>query len=569
MFKSYKNNRKSFLLWGGSLGAIAIIATNFITAQSVSNDRRNQASSYDQTRGEHYPGRLPYSRVRPVSRGAEASAVSTVRMGSQPVRSQPSPTGFGPSHSTVIRDGLKYVIGSMSFPTGLRAHDGLLLEKIVPAEMMVGTPFSYEYRVTNLTPHPIHVVRLMDQVSSGFRIRQSVPQPASTAGGVVVWDIGKLEGNASRKVRIQGVAAAEGIVTTCGWATYSPVLCEPIRIVKASLQVVKNGPAEVSICDPIQYTIRVKNTGSSTLTGVRLVERMDDGVSLEGRGEVAFDIGTLEPGETRQVAVSARAERTGTFVNRVMATSAQGVTAEDSVSTVVLAPEIAVSCEAPKVRFIGRPVEVCFKVANQGSAVADNAAVEALVPEGGSVRGVTGGGRIVGDRIQWNLGELAPGENKAVCAQLIFGTAGIFRLAGQVQADCVDPVRTVCQTEIRGVPGVLLEVIDLGDPIEVGATGTYEITVTNQGTAMDTNIAIQCVLEPAQEFVSASGATRGVEVEPRIIRFPPLPSLAPKQIARWRVVVRAVSREDVRFKVTLKTDQISRPVEETEATNQY
>ena len=74
----------------------------------------------------------------------------------------------------------------------------------------------------------------------------------------------------------------------------------------------------------------------------------------------------------------------------------------------------------------------------------------------------------------------------------------------------------------------------------MGATDTDEIAVTNEGTAMDTNIRIEC-----------------------------LASLAPNQTGRWRVVVRAVSREDVRFKVSLKTDQFSRPVEETEATNQY
>ena len=552
---------------GVCLGLAAFIAGELITAQTVNNDRRNRGSTYDQTRGEYYTGRSPYTQSGAVRPASEAEVVETIAP-AQPERQVPS-SGFGPSHSTVMRDGLKYVVGSMSFPTGLRNHDGLLLEKIVPAEMMVGQSFTYEYRVTNLTSYPIHMVRLMDQVSTGFLVQKADPAPTSTSGGIVLWEIGKLDGNESRKIRIQGSANDEGVVTTCGWASYSPILCEPIRIVKAALQVVKNGPAEVSICDPIDYTIGVKNSGSSTLTGVKVIDQMDEGISANGQRQVSFDIGTLEPGQTRQVSVNARAARTGNFTNRVQVTSAQGVTAEDQVTTRVLAPALQISCEAPSVRFIGRPVEVCYNVTNPGTAIAENATIEALIPNGGTVRGVTEGGRVSGDRIQWNLGGLAPGESKTVCAQVVFGVGGRFRLAAQAQADCVDPVGAACETEIKGVPGVLLEVIDIEDPIEVGATDTYEIAVTNQGTAIDSNITIECFMEPSQEFVSATGSTPGAEVEPLVIKFQPLATLAPKQTARWRVVVRAVAQEDVRFKVSLTTDQISRPVEETEATNQY
>ncbi len=537
MLKAFKNTRTPGFLLALGLGVVALIAVELMTAQNAG------------TGGE--------------GRDSELASISdsSYRAGGQ--------RRFGPSHSTVERDGLKYVVGSMSFPTGVRGHDALLLEKIVPAEMMAGKAFTYEYRVTNLTPYPIHQVRLMDQVSSGLRIRQSDPSPVSTDGGIVVWELGELEGEASRKVRIQGVAQDEGVVTTCGWATYSPVLCEPIRIVKAALQVVKEGPSEISICDPLNYTLAVKNTGTSTLTGVRMVDTMEEGVSADGRQQVSYDVGTLEPGQVRQVSLSARAARTGTFTNRVRASSAQGVTAEDSVTTTVVAPALRIVCEAPAVRFIGRPVDVCYQITNPGTAATRNAVVEMIVPQGGSVRGVTEGGQAASDRVRWQLGALEPGESRTVCAQVTFGAAGVFRFAGQVRADCLDPVSSVCQTEVRGVPGVLLEVIDIEDPIEVGATDTYEIAVTNQGTAVDSNIVIQCALEEAQEFVSASGATQGQQIEPRIIRFQPLPVLNPKQTARWRVVVKAVAREDVRFKVTLTTDQISRPVEETEATNQY
>ena len=47
-----------------------------------------------------------------------------------------------------------------------------------------------------------------------------------------------------------------------------------------------------------------------------------------------------------------------------------------------------------------------------------------------------------------------------------------------------------CTTEVVGVPAILLEVVDVEDPVEVGKEAVYDIKVTNQGSAIGTNIRI-------------------------------------------------------------------------------
>ena len=84
----------------------------------------------------------------------------------------------------------------------------------------------------------------------------------------------------------------------------------------------------------------------------------------------------------------------------------------------------------------------------------------------------------------------------------------------------------------------------------------------------DTDIAIVCTLEENETYVSSSGATRG-RLEGNKITFQPLGSLAPKAKAQWNVVVKAVKAGDVRFTVTMNSDQLTRSVEETESTNLY
>ena len=133
---------------------------------------------------------------------------------------------------------------------------------------------------------------------------------------------------------------------------------------------------------------------------------------------------------------------------------------------------------------------------------------------------------------------------------------------------CAPLAASSCSTEIRGVPGILIEVVDVEDPVQVGENVTYIITATNQGSIPGTNLKLTCMLPPAQEFVSASGMTRG-EAQKRTIHFEPLPMLGPKERASWQVVVKAVQQADARFRTEVLSDQFERPIIEMESTHQY
>jgi len=500
---------------------------------------------------------------------SSSAATSEPAPAPAPAPAVTSGSGFGPSYTTVDHNGIQHVKGSMSFPTGVRGHDGLLLEKTVPAEVMVGQTFSYQYNVINLTPYPIHEVMVHDRVTGNFTLDSSSPQASNVSGGVATWNIGELGPREAKTISVTGKAAEEGVITGCGWASYSPILCEPIRVVKADLELVKTGPAKVTICDPIPYTVTVRNTGSSVLTNVQISDNMEDGLrSATGGQSASFDIGTLQPGQSREVTLAATATRTGEFTNVAKATSDQGVEAEDSVTTIVTAPSLSITCNTPDQRFVGRPIEVCATVTNSGNAASEGTVVEVDVPAGASFRGASSGGQLVGNKVVWNLGSLAADGSTEVCANFVGTTVGTLTFNASANGGCADPASSSCTTEVSGIPAVLLEVIDIEDPIEVGSNETYEITVTNQGSADDTNITIVCTLEDSQSHVSSGGATSS-SVSGSVISFAPLPRLAPGAKAKWTVVTKAVSAGDVRFSVQMDTDNIKRPVNENESTNQY
>jgi len=231
-------------------------------------------------------------------------------------------------------------------------------------------------------------------------------------------------------------------------------------------------------------------------------------------------------------------------------------------------PALGVECSAPAELLPGRPIRVCLTVRNSGDGPESGVKVRLPIPEGTVLSGATAGGRAEGSEVVWDVETLGPGSLQEVCAILTTDRLGTFAFSAIAQGAKSAEAKTSCSTFIRGVPAILLEIVDLEDPIEVGGQVTYVIRVTNQGSAAGTNVRVKCVLADSQDYVSGSGATV-LGVEGRVLTAEKIPSLAPKDVAEWRLVVRAAKEDDARFSVELSSDQFELPIHENESTRQY
>jgi hypothetical protein len=479
-----------------------------------------------------------------------------------------SGAGYGPSHSTFEEGGVTYVRGSMAFPTGLRESSGLLLEKVVPAEVMLGQPFSYEYRVINLTDFPLADVVVMDKVTDNFRTTDATPPAASVQGGIATWRWEQLGPRETKTIRVTGTASTETTIITCGWATYSPILCEPIRVVQPAVELVKTMPSQVLQCDPIPVRLVVRNSGSSTLTTVRVTDNLPSGLTTDaGQSSVSFDAGTLAPGQSKEFTFNAKASSTGNYNNTAQVTTAQGVQADASASVTVVKPVLTIACDAPEHAIFGRNFEMCLTVRNTGDAPSEATVISAAL-SGGTFVSATDGGTVSAGTVTWNIGSLAPGDTRKVCVTVVADAGSTVNINATARGTCADQVDTSCRTQVAGVPGILLEVVDDVDPIPVGSTTTYTIRVTNQGNSPITNVRVTARRdEDSQEVVSATGVTQPTQIAEGV-GMAVLPTLAPKQTVEWKVVMRATKAENALFTVTLNSDQL-REAMETESTNQY
>ncbi|RMF74153.1 MAG: DUF11 domain-containing protein [Planctomycetota bacterium] len=247
-------------------------------------------------------------------------------------------------------------------------------------------------------------------------------------------------------------------------------------------------------------------------------------------------------------------------------TTAYGAVADELAFQNAGAPMVQITKNCPQLRYLGREAVFEIVVTNSGGGAAQNVVVTDRITGNIQFISADNDGKRQGNDIVWRLGTLPAGESRTLTARFRCTTIGTIRNAASVTycAEAMDE----CELEVKGIPAILIECVDDPDPIELNGELTYTITVTNQGTAIGTNIAITCTLPPEEEYVSSTGPTSAT-ADGKTITFAPLATLAPKAKATYTVRVKGVGTGDVRFKVEMKSDQMTSHVMETESTRIY
>jgi len=455
-----------------------------------------------------------------------------------------------------------------AFPTGNTATSMILLERATPAEVRVGNPFTYEIHIKNLTQKAIPNIVVTEELPLDFTVEAIQPEPDAQEGRRVRWTLAQLGGGQTKVMSIRGVPSRLGQLEPCNTVAFSTQLCHVTKVVEPALKLVKTAPAEVILCDTIPLTFKVTNAGSGTAQDVVITDTLPEGwATTDGKTNLRMNVGTLAAGQSRDFATSVKSTKTGKFINTAMASESGGMKASASTETIVRQPMLTITKTGPQMRYLGRPATYEMTVRNTGDAPAKNTVLVDTIDVGARFTEASDQGQASGGKVTWNLGTLEPGTSRSVTVTLVMTQRKTVSNTATVTAYCAQ-ASTSASTVVKGIPALLLEVVDVEDPIEVGSNVTYIIAITNQGSAEGENIAIQCELPEEQEFVSAEGPTPDT-IKGKIVTFAPLPSLDVKAKVSYRVVVKGIEANDVRFKVIMTGAQLITPVQETESTHIY
>jgi len=506
-----------------------------------------------------------------------AAAIQLSPVADSAAQSPAAAQSFAEAQAAVLShaEPVKIVVGESGQRTISRIYPcpesgNVRLDKVMPGQVVVNQPFTYLLKVTNLTGATLSPVVVTEELPENFELSGAEPT-AKQDGKILVWEIDSLAPRAVVEIKVSGVASKTESLKYCtNVVTPVDTTCASVQVIQPRLKLTKIAPEGVLLCDPIHVKFVVANTGTGVAKDVKIVDTLPEGLlTVDGKNELVISVGTLAAGQTKEFFAEFKASKPAKYVSKAVAISSDGQRVEsEPVATVVDQPVLTITQSGPEKVYVGRSLTYEITVTNESDAPAKNVVIENDIPASVTSMKATAGAKLTGKKIVWPLGTLGPKASRTVHISFSPTKKGTITNNVRATAQCTEIMTASVQTVVRAIPAVLLEVIDVLDPVEVGGRTTYVIVVTNQGSAPSTNVSIVCGLEGNVRYVSSSGATNG-SLENGTLAFAPLSRLAPKTKATWRVVITAVKPGDTRFKVTMNADELSRPVEETEATRVY
>jgi uncharacterized repeat protein (TIGR01451 family) len=295
------------------------------------------------------------------------------------------------------------------------------------------------------------------------------------------------------------------------------------------LTIEKSAPKEIQVGKPVAFRITVRNTGTIAAGEVEIHDLVPKGTRLLGtapqatrgeNGDIVWSLATLPPGEERSVEMQLMPLAEGEIGS--VATVHFGASA--TARTIATRPQLVVEASGPQSVLIGEQAVLQITVSNPGTGVASGVVLEERIPPGLQ--------HPAGAELEYEVGDLKPGESRKLELAL---TA--HRPGPAVNLLCVrgnGNLRAEHKSELEVLAPQLDVAVDGPKRRYLERQATYELSVTNPGTAAAKQVELLANLPRGLKFVSANNAGY-YEESTRTVRWR-LEELPPRETGSVRLV---------------------------------
>jgi len=502
------------------------------------------------------PAAAPYSAPTAAAPISPPSAPSNARMNSG--ASVAASDGIGGTG----RPGEKALEGTQS-PT-------LTIEKIAPQEIQVGKPALFEIVVRNVGNSTANDVEIQDIVPQGTELKASNPAAVRGKAGELLWLLGAMKPGDEAKVQMELLPTTEGEIGSVATVHFAAAASVRTICTKPELVVEVQMPRIVLAGDDVPVRIRVSNPGTGIATGIFLTEVVPAGLEHTSGGELEYEVGNLQPNESRELELTLKAVKEGSVVNIIQGEGDGTLRSETKTTVEIVAPALTVAIEGPKRRFLDRQATYTVSLANPGTAAAKEVELATFLPKGFQFVEADNHGEYdaATHSVRWLLEELPAKEKGSVSVTTLPIEPGQQLLRVETTAARGVSAKQEEAIMVEGAASIVFQVVDTADPIEVGGEVTYEVVVANQGSKEATNVQLTVALPEGMKALDADGPTK-FNIAARQVTFQVIPQLAPKQETTFRVRVQCLAAGDHRCHVQLTSDDMKTPVTKEEGTRVY
>ena len=364
----------------------------------------------------------------------------------------------------------------------------------------------------------------------------------------LVWTLAAVKAKSSDELHLQ-LTAAEGqpFDLNVEWTCRPAAAHARVTVRQPQLEMSLTGASDLLYGEEKVFTLLVSNPGSGDANGVVV------NIATGGNRPKEVDVGNIPAGEQVEIPVQVVANQVGELKLTASAKGDGGLKADAAAKILIRRAQLAVTVEAPELKFAGTEATYTVTVTNSGNAAAEDVQVSVAIPSGARYVGGISGATTTKGNLSWKVGSIAPNGQKQFeirCQLLVEGTN---RVAVQATGKAGLSAASDAVTEVEAVSELKLIVNDPSGPVPTGQEVAYEIQVMNRGSRAAKNVKILMQFADGVEPTELAGG-QGKLVPGQVV-CEPLPELAAGEQVTLRVKAKAAKIGTHRYRVEVTSGE--------------
>jgi uncharacterized repeat protein (TIGR01451 family) len=309
------------------------------------------------------------------------------------------------------------------------------------------------------------------------------------------------------------------------------------------------------------FVVRVSNPGSGMASNVLIQAAVPDGLEHRRGSLLTIEIGTLNPGESRQAQLNVTAVKGGEQQMAIRALADGGLTSQTAAALEVAEPELSLEITGPAEQMSGRTEQYLLQVMNQGDVPSANVRAKYRVADGFEFVSADRGGKYNDDErsIEWFVGTLQGGESSRFHVSLRAAETGALLHQAGVISEHGKVTMTEMETSVEGTAVLDLKIVASQNQLQVGDEITYDVEIANTGDRSATAVGFSCELPTGLELVETSGPTEYI-AENGVVVFKSLAEIEAGKTAVYSVRARCTREGTHRLRLRAASESISEPL---------
>lgn len=438
-----------------------------------------------------------------------------------------------------------------------------------PQALNVAQECLCELVVRNPGKSPVRDVEVDASFPVNVRLLSSDPVPIESTSKLV-WKFASLAPGAEEVIQFRMIPLERGNIQTQANVRFTGASSQTFTVAEPLLAVTMKGPEQVMVGDSAPQTIIVTNPGNGIATNVQIQAIIPDGLEHARGKRLLMEIGSLNPGESRNVRLAMAAVTGGRHQVQVQANADAGLVQKAIGEVAVIEPSLTTVMEGPGLRYLERQGVFKITVANDGAAATSNVQVMHKIPDGFEFVSADRGVQYdkTSRLMTWFVGRLDRAEQHEIQVTLLAKKTGEHKHLVRATSEHGSISDAEFLTRVEGASSLSISVVDLDDPVELGTEAIYEVRVKNEGTAAARDVGLMCELAPQMVFVGAHGPSPH-RVDQGQVVFKTIPEIPAGETIVFRVRVQSQKPGSARFRARVSSESVSEPLTVDELTKFY